>query len=167
MRTSTIRSYGIGNNTASRIRDSRVTRSQDRNNNKQDQVVVTVARTMKLQYVVRPQELASGVGQWTMQLGIAHNYKTKAIEIRNRGMQSLRHQLKTKPDDLSSNSSKADNKHRIRMLVLHNSSRIEMHKGGRIGHSSKDEHTISTVSMPMPMPMLRVMLWKVNSSSLE
>ena len=54
LRTSTIRSYGIGYNTTSRIKDSRVTRSQDKNNNRQDQVVVTVARTMKPPYIVRP-----------------------------------------------------------------------------------------------------------------
>ena len=163
MRTSTIRSYGIGNNTASRIKDSMVTRSQEKKNNRQDQVVIIVSRTMKPLFVVRLQELVSSVGHWTMQLGIAHSYKTKTTEISNRGKQALKYQLRTELDNLSSNNKKADNKHRTRMLVLHSSNRTEMHKGGRIGHSSKGGHTI----LIMLTQMLRVMLWKVNSSSVE
>ena len=54
----------------------------------------------------------------------------------------------------SSNNNKANNKHKIRMLVLHSSNGIEIHKGGRIGHSSKDVPTILIVLMQM----LRVML---------
>ena len=78
-----------------------------------------------------------------MQLGITHSYKTKATEISNRGKQHLRHQLRTKLDQLSSsNNNKVDNKHRTRMLVLHSSNKTEMHKGGRIGHSSKGRHII-------------------------
>ena len=89
-----------------------------------------------------------------MQLGIAHSYKIKVTEISNRGKQPLRHQLTTKLVNLSSSNNKADGKHRTRMLVLHSSSRIEMHKGGRIGHNNKDGHNILIVLMQM----MRVML---------
>ena len=89
-----------------------------------------------------------------MQLGIAHSYKIKATKISNRAKQPLRHQLRTKLDNLSSSNNMTGNKFRTRMLVLHSSSRTKMHKGGRIGHSSKGVHTISTVLMQR----LRVML---------
>ena len=83
-----------------------------------------------------------------MQSRTALIFRTRVIEISNRGKQPLRHQLKTKLDNLNSNNNKVDSKHRTRMLILLNSSRTEMHKGGRTGHSNKDVHTISTVSMP-------------------
>ena len=125
---------------------------QDQNPPRQGAYVHTVAKIMKLYNVVKPWALALGVGLWIMPFEIAHNYKTKAIGISNRGKQPLRirHQLRIKQDHLSSSSnSKADKKLIIRMLILHSSSRIEMHKGGKIGHSSKDGHIISIVSMPM------------------
>ena len=154
LKTSTTRSNRTGNNITIRIRDNRLTRSQDKNNNKLDQVVVIVARTMKLLYVVRPQALVSDMGHWTMQLGIAHSYKIKATEISKRGKQPFKHHLRTKQDNFSSSNNKAYSKHIIRMPILLSSNRIEMHKGGRIDHSSKGVHTILIVSMQM----LRVML---------
>ena len=151
LRTSTTRSSRIeSNSTISRIKGNR-TRSKGKNKTLQGKVRAhTVVRTMKQLNVVRPRELVLDVGLWTMPFEIAHNYRIKALGISYRGKQLLRirHQLRIRQDHLSRNSSKAGNRLRIRMFVLHSSSsRTEMHKGGIIGHSNKDVHTISTVLM--------------------
>ena len=138
LKISTTRLFGTG---SSRTKGSNRIKGQDIIRILQDRVVVTVARTMKLLTVVKPLVFVSGVGQWTLQSEIAQLYQIKAIEIRNRDKPLLitNHQL--------DNLSKANNKSRIRMLVLH--SKIEMHKEDKIrhgtGHSSKDGYTILTV----------------------
>ena len=107
-----------------------------------------VAKIMKRHNVVKPRELVLNVGLWIMPFETVHKCKIRLIETSHRGKQHHRLQPRTKQDHLSSN--KAGNKFKIRMLVLlSSSSRTEMHKGGRIDHSSKAEHTILIVSMPM------------------
>ena len=106
--------------------------------------VHTAAKTMKLHNAVKPPVLVLSVELWTMQSRTAHNFRIKVIGISNRDKQLLgiRHELRTKLDNLSGNNNKANSKHITRMLVLHSSNKLEMHKGGRIGHSSKGGHTI-------------------------
>ena len=143
MKISTIRSFEKG---SSKTKDNNRTKGQGKTNIKQGKVVVTVARTMKLPNVARSQALALGVGQWTMPSRIAQLYQIKATGTSSSDKQlfSTNHQFKTRLGSLSS-SSKADSKFRFKMLVLH-SSKIEMHKEGRIRHrtchSSKDGHII-------------------------
>ena len=80
----------------------------------------------------------------------AQLYQIKATGTNNSDKQllSTNHQFRTRLGSLSSSSSKANNKFRIKMLILH-SNKIEMHKEGRIrhitGHSSNDGHIISVV----------------------
>ena len=109
-------------------------KSQGKTKIKQGKIVVTMARTMKGLNVIRPQVLAFGVGLWTMPSEIAHNYRIKAIETSSKDKQPPRisHQLKIRQGSLNTNNSKANNKFRIRMLVLHSS---------KTSHSNRDGHT--------------------------
>ena len=98
-----------------------------------------------------------------MQSKIAHFGIIKAIGTSSSDRQLLRtdHQFRIRLDNpSSSNRSKADNKLRIRMLIL--PSKIEMYKGDRIkhrtSHSNKGGHIISIVWMQT----LQGTWWKVN-----
>ena len=150
MRTSITRSSRIESNSSTSRTKGNKTRSKGKNKTLHDKVHAhTVAKTMTQLNVVRPRELALDVGLWIMPFATDHICKTKAIRIIHRGKQLLKieHQLRTRQDHLSSNNSKADNQHRTKILVLHNSNRIEMHKGCRIGHNCKGGHTILIVLM--------------------